>query len=148
MAGGLIGMNLERGRQAQGTLLNLASQEQAMNAANEQIKAAERAEKGALVGTGAGVGAKLGIEAGRQAATAAAPSTVSGFFAPSGGAAALTQGANAATAATTAATAAEGATAATAASSGAAGGASGALAAAPWVLGGMAVAYLLSELFD
>jgi|694.fasta_scaffold03599_45 hypothetical protein len=165
MAGGLIGMNIERGRQAQQTLLGLAAQEQSMNAANAQIRAAEKAEKMGMLGTGAGIGAKLGIEATKAAAAkgattagttalTAAPTTTglelaSTYGVGSGGgtaAAALETGA-AAAGTTAAATGAEAAAASTAAA-GASGGGSAALAAAPWVLGGMAVAYLLSELFD
>lgn len=164
MAGGLIGMNLERGQQAQSTLLGLAARESAMNAANQQIEAAKKAGQLTTVGTGAGIGARLGVAAAEKAATttAAAGTPVAGFFSPTGGAAALNTGATAAgataagtTAAGTAgatagtAAAAEGAAAATtAAGAGGTGGAAGIMAAAPWVLGGMAVAYLLSELFD
>lgn len=161
MAGGIIGMNLERGRQAQQTLLGLAAQEQSLNAAERQIKAAEKTEKMGMLGTGAGIGAKLGIEATKAAAAkgattalTAAPTTTglelaSTYGVGSGGgtaAAALETGA-AAAGTTAAATGAEAAAASTAAA-GASGGGSAALAAAPWVLGGMAVAYLLSELFD
>jgi len=169
MAGGLIGMNLERGRQAQSTLLGLAAQEQQKNAANEQIKAAERAETGALMGTGAGIGAKIGLESAKTAAANAAAYNeallATSNLAPAlegisvtanpAAAAAAGEAAAATTAATTAATGAGAAgtagtaagTAGTAAGAGASAGAT-ALAVAPWVLGGMAVSYLLSELFD
>lgn len=154
MAGGLIGMNLERGQQAQSTLLGLAARESAMNTANQQIEAAKKAGQLTTIGTGAGVGARLGVAAAEKAATTAAAGTpVAGFFSPTGGAAALNTGATAAgTAAAGTTAAAEGAAAATTAAStagaGGAGGTAGMMAAAPWVLGGMAVAYLLSELFD
>lgn len=155
MAGGLIGMNIERGRQAQQTLLGLAAQEQGMNAANEQIKAAEKAEKMGMLGTGAGIGAKLGIEATKAAGTTAAATTLpttaaaatGSTFTP-GAAAAQMAAAGETAAATSAAAGAEAAGTAAGTAATGSGAGSAALAAAPWVLGGMAVAYLLSELFD